>query len=175
MAVGIHRGAREGRDEPAAGGRSVLAALVAAGCALAVARAMDRALEQPLRQASAAIATAVLHWIGLGATRDGTTIATTWGRFDVLLPCSGGRMLAATLAIASACAVLGRAPLVRRLWVLVLSPGLALMANATRVVLLVLGGVGAPPAVHTALGLGCFGAAVLVLRLLTGAGRGNPA
>lgn len=146
--------------------------LAAAGlCALAalpLADALNAGYERGLRGASAAVACGLLRCGGMAIARAGTTLVTPAGRYEVLLPCSGGRFLAAALSLACAAAVLSRAAWPRRLACVLVAAPLALCANATRVAALVATDATGSPAIHTALGVACFVPVALALAAVAG-------
>src|ERR1051326_8900059 len=87
--------------------RHLLAAL-AFLAAWPLAALLDATAERPLRLASASISCAFLRAAGIDVAREGTLLLAPSGRFDVLLPCSGGKFLAATLSLGFALVVLGK-------------------------------------------------------------------
>lgn len=109
-----------------------------------------------MREASATLAAAFLTAGGFPVTRTGTTLITPGIHFEVLIACSGGKLLAASLALAAALAVLGRGHPARRAAALLAAAPLALAANALRVSGLVLAGAPTPPHLHAALGYAAF-------------------
>jgi exosortase/archaeosortase family protein len=128
--------------------------------------------ELELRRASATLATGFLRVVGVHAVRSDTSILTDRCRFEVLLPCSGGKFLSLTVAVGLSALVLGHAGWHRRSLLLALLLPLALAANAVRVTLLVLHGPDTGPLLHSALGVSCF--AILCLIITTWAGVGRP-
>lgn len=141
---------------------------LATGGALLVAELLNRFAADALRTASAALAGGILRAAGNSVVREEMTLVTSWGRFDVLLPCSGGKFLAATLALGALVLVSTPAPAWRRAAVAAALVPLALAGNAWRVAALVWSGAPASGWLHTALGLQAFAAVVLTLAVAAG-------
>ena len=145
--------------------------LVAAGAiaaTLPVASLLNRFAAVPLREASAALGAGMLRAGGIAAVRTGTLLETGRGRFDVLVACSGGKFLAATLGLGAALAVLGSGSRARRFALALVAVPLAIAGNAGRVAGLVLLGPPVDPVAHTALGVWCFALVALALTALAG-------
>jgi len=144
-----------------------LRALLALLAAWPLSELINAQLETPLRQSAAAVSQAMLTAAGVRSVRSGTTLTTKQGRFEVLLPCSGGKFLSATLSLGFVAVALGRASRRRMgLTAGILIP-LAVVGNSGRVFVLVLLGAPVNPFVHTVLGLLCFGTVATIVVLLT--------
>jgi exosortase/archaeosortase family protein len=142
-------------------------ALATAG-ALVAAALLNRYAGDALRVASASFAAALLRIAGYPVVREEMTLVTSWGRYDVLLPCSGGKLLAATLAIGALLLAGSRAPGWRKAAVAVGLVPLALAGNAWRVAALVWSGGPTSGLAHTMLGILAFSVIALILGVAAG-------
>lgn len=133
----------------------------------------DRWFELELRRASAASAAVLLRAAGFAVTRSDTDLVTPTARFPVLLPCAGGRFLAATLVVGFVAVAIGAASRRRRALLAVLLLPLAVGGNALRVATLVAAGPDHAALLHSATGYASF--ALVVLAIIAGAGVTAPA
>lgn len=142
-------------------------ALATAG-ALAAAEGLNRFAGDALRTVSASLAGFLLRGAGYPVVREDMTLITSWGRYDVLIPCSGGKFLAATLALGALLLAVSHVPAWRKTLVGLALVPLALAGNAWRVAALVLGGGSTPGWVHSILGLMAFAVVALILGVAAG-------
>jgi len=122
-------------------------------------------LSFPLQLWAARAAAAVIRLLGMSIMREGVDLHIAGYSFAVAAPCSGMRSLVALMALAALLAYLCRGPLWRRLTLFALGLPMALVANAVRVVVVLLVGARFGPEsaesfLHTTSGLVVFLVAV---------------
>lgn len=125
-------------------------------------------LSFPLQLWAARAAEAVIRLFGMSIMREGVDLHIAGYSFTVAAPCSGMRSLVALLALAALLAYLCRGSLWRRVALFVLGVPMALVANAVRVVVVLLIGARFGPEsaesfLHSTSGLVVFLVAVIGL------------
>ena len=94
---------------------------------------VETALGQPLRRLATGVSTYVLQTLGYPALAEGNVIHIEDLRLGVIDACSGLGMLVTFFALATALALIARAPLVDRLVIVASAIPIALIANVARI------------------------------------------
>lgn len=150
-------------------GRTVIAQFGLLGLSLPVLATVQFYLGYPLRIVAAEGSALILHALDFAVTREGSSLHWRGETIMVDAPCSGVRMLWCGLYLAAALACWSRLNNVRTLLLFIAAFTLVLGANVIRATALFFketGIVALPEWTHSAIGLGIFGlAALLILRL----------
>jgi exosortase len=101
-------------------------------------RLLIDAFASPLQLTAAKMAAGFGGAIGIPVTRDGVNLSVPQYTFEVAVPCSGLKSLTTMGALAVLFAYLVKGPLWRRLVIVASAVPVALLANATRVTLILL-------------------------------------
>ena len=94
---------------------------------------VERALAQPLQRLATSASTFLLVILGFPATSQGNIITINEHQIGVVEACGGLSMLLTFLALATACAMVIRRPLVDRIVVVLSAIPIALLANVVRI------------------------------------------